>query len=246
MNESQKFFISRIEDLIKSVLKGRFCSYTRFLSVEEQLLVRSISKSNKVCVKFYGGYSDAQRRIACLYDGDELENFNFPLQALSFSCERLIGISHRDVLGSLMSLGIKRETVGDIIFVDNICIMFVDTDISDYVLHNLVSVKNYGISLGYYDGEVEYTHNYDEFFAIVSSMRLDCIVSELSSSSRTNANAIIESGAVFINGIQCVKRDKLIVLGDVLTVRRYGKYIIKDIVGKTKKDRFKLLILKYI
>lgn len=245
MTDEQRLFLSKIEDMAVSVQKGRYCSFSHFLSLEEQMICENVASKYNLCVKKYGGYADAERAMVSFYENDEPEDYAFLCDVVCFPCERFDELSHRDVLGALMSLGIKREMIGDIIFLDRLCIFFVCSSMSEYVLQNLVSVRKYRINPEIYVGEVVYKRQYETVFCTVTSMRLDCIVSQVASMSRSSAAEYIEAGVVNLNGCQCLKKDKLVDVGDVLSVRKKGKYKIGEIIGKTKKDRIKLTILKY-
>lgn len=245
MQDEQKLFISKIEDLITSVNKGRYCAFSRFLSLEEQLIAKSYAEKFGINCKVYGGYEDFERGILCFFNGDEPKKNMFPIDALFFSHGMIESINHRDVLGALMSLGIKRETVGDIIFCDGKCIFFVDPKMTDYIRQNLLSVKKCNVDIEIHSGEVEYDKKFIEMSCTVSSMRLDCVVSEIASKSRSTASDMIEGGLIFVNGVQCQKKDRIIQICDVISVRKIGKFKISECVGKTKKDRLKLIILKY-
>ena len=48
---------------------------------------------------------------------------------------------HRNYLGGLMKLGIKREKIGDIIIHDNFCQVIVDNSICDFLTLNLNKVS---------------------------------------------------------------------------------------------------------
>lgn len=245
MTDEQRLFLSKIEDMAVSVQKGRYCAFSRFQSMEEQFVSERVAAKYNLNVKKFGGYDDAERAIVTYFNGDEPDSSTFPLVAIRFLCQRFDDLSHRDVLGALMSLGIKRETIGDIIFTDGFCVIFVYESMAEFIVQNLVSVRKYKISPEIYYGEIVYERQYEALFCTVTSMRLDCIVSELASMSRSSASECIEAGFVNLNGCQCMKKDKTVDTGDILSVRKKGKFKINEIVGKTKKDRYKLSILKY-
>jgi RNA-binding protein YlmH len=76
----------------------------------------------------------------------------------------------------------------------------------------------------------------------VASLRLDCVVSGLASCSRNRACELIESGMVSLNSQITEKITRTITGGDVLSIRRKGKFQIISAQDKTKKDR---IILQY-
>lgn len=237
--------LSHLEDLMQSVRRGRRCAFSNFLNQEERSIALSYFKKCDIQFCFYGGNENADRTVLAFGVSNESE-CSFPITALSFEFKSDYNISHQSVLGALMSLGIKRELVGDIIFCDNKCYIFVISSIADYIITNLSSISRYPVKLETVYDAISIKPRFEEISLIVSSMRLDCIVSEVINSSRSKATELIEQGVVFINSLQCVKKDKIVNDGDILSIRKYGKFIVDSQLGLTKKDRIKIKILKYV
>lgn len=238
--------LSRIKNSIDAVKRGRPFDFSFFLTYEQQKVVCDYISANGMQFTCYGGYSDSERVIASVFFDEQPETYQFPIIPIAFKIPNKAVLEHRDVLGSLMSLGVKRELFGDIIFYNDFCIFFVECRMIDYILNNFTAVKNYKVEPFVFEEVIEYKRAFEEVFSITSSMRLDCVLSELVSISRTRSSELIESGFVFVNGTECVKKDKLLNVNDILSVRKKGKFKISEVVGKTKKDRIKLKILKYI
>ena len=131
MIDEQKLLVSKIEDLIYAVSRGKAYSFTHFLSLEEQAVAENVAKRNKIgCYKF-GGYDDCERSILSFYIVDKPEIYLFPYTVLTFKIKDGCEINHRDVLGALMSLGLKREVIGDILFSKAIFYIFTLDSIAD-------------------------------------------------------------------------------------------------------------------
>jgi len=241
-----KLLLSHIDDLINAVKKGRRFAFTPFLSIDQISDVIGYLGNRNIDFCLYGGYEDAERCIVGLGSDSPPEKYHFPLVSLEFMLNSNVDISHRHVLGSLMSLGIKRECIGDIVFTDDKCVFFVEAKIAEYIQLNLLSVSKLRVEVSLSDLDIDLSRSFEECSCIVASMRLDCIISELARKSRSYACELIEHGLVFVDGVQCQKKDKLIDAGSVISIRRIGKFKIDTIDGKTKKDRIKLKILKYI
>lgn len=236
---------AKIGDLIDSVNKKSLV-FTHFLGESELPIVMPLIAKSGYNFRSYGGYDSAQRAIVGISDFDAPQPDWFPISVLCFKLLKDDSFGHRDVLGAVMSLGIKRELIGDIIFTEGYCYIFVEDTISEYIISNLDSVSNRAVSLSMYDGTVHYEMKYEELLCSVMSMRLDCIVSAAAAHSRTDAENVILSGSVRVNGIENKKKDAQLKSGDILTIKRYGKYKIDSAVGTTKKGRIKLRLLKYI
>lgn len=220
-------------------------AFTRFLDEGEKVAALQYIRScgwNCSCV---GGYDDAERCVIAIA-ADEGEPCRFPITALSFSISTADIITHRDVLGAIMSLGVKRDQIGDILFIDECCYFFVISSIADYIVSNFTSVARAQIHVKLFDRPLSYQRVFESADCIVSSMRVDCVLSSLLKCSRNNAIEVLDANAVKINGSFCTKHDRRLEHGDVLSVRRHGKYRIETQDGVTKKGRIKLKVLKYV
>lgn len=246
MIEESKLLLSKTDDLIASVKRGRRFAFTYFLNPEEQKTVCDRIASCSLSFSVNGGYDGSERNMVCVYDSSVPTDLSFPVSALVFSYSGYDKITHRDVLGALTSLGIKREFIGDIIFFDKKCVFFTDFKITQFVIQNLLSVKNNNVSVSECFEDITYTRSYEQKDIIVSSMRLDCLIGELCSVSRTAASELICAGLVFVNGTETRKKDKTVIEGDIISVRKKGKYRVDLNCGTTKKGRIKLKVLKYI
>ena len=246
MISDNKLLLSHIDDLYLAVKKGRRYAFTQFLSLDQLSDVKTYLELQSIDYSFFGGYQEAERCIIGFGSDTIPESYMFPVVALEFLLIPNVQLSHRHVLGALMSLGIKRECLGDILFTEDRCVFFCEAKMADYIQLNLTSVSNQNVSVTFSDSTDDLVRSFEEMFSIVASMRLDCIVSELACKSRGYSSELIEHGMVFIDGIQCQKKDKLVQQDNVISIRKTGKFKISSIEGKTKKDRIKLKILKYV
>ena len=154
-------------------------------------------------------------------------------------------VSHRDVLGSVMNLGIKRSKIGDIIVGDKVYLE-VKNEITPYILSNLSKIRNRNVEPLIFEGELSRTYEFKEMNLTVSSLRADCIVSGLANLSRENAKELILSGRVSVNSKVFDSPSKCFAQGDVISIRGNGKYLFSEECGTTKKERLKIIIKKYI
>lgn len=245
MIDKNKLLISKVDDIVMSVKKGRAVAFTQFLGFDDCEVIKNYLSNSNVSHFVFGGYDDSERKVIAVTEIYNDNDIDFPIACLCFSLPHACEIEHRDVLGALMSLGIKRELIGDILFSNDKCMLFVIKSISEYIINNLRTVKKITTKLELYNGCMDYKRCYKELFLTVSSMRIDCIVSELIQVSRKKSVELIESGLVFVNGIQALKKDKNIHAGDSISIRRAGKYRIESICGTSKKGKIKLDALKY-
>lgn len=153
-------------------------------------------------------------------------------------------IAHKDVLGSLLSLGIKREKLGDIIINDEAIYFYIRNEILDYVLLNLEKIKNYGVELEVIDLATPIVReiDYEEKLITCASARLDLVLANVYNLSRSDAKNAIEAGLVKLNYKVTYKISEMLEVGDMVSMRRRGRFIVGDYLGLSKKDKLKLII----
>ena len=146
-----------------------------------------------------------------------------------------------------MALGIKRETVGDILIENGRAVVFVLDDIADYILSEVSKIGRIGVTLfSGFEEPLPQRNELKEFTETVASLRLDCVVSAIAGISRGLATEKINNGFVAINSVTVEKSTKLVTNGDIITVRGSGKFIIDASTDRTKKDRIILKYKKYV
>ncbi len=237
---------ARIGDIADIVQKTNHFKFFGFLSLEEAVLSDKIISKRNVKYSFFGGYEDAVRvMLGCFPDW--AEDIPFPITPITFTYRKTDVLRHRDFLGAILSLGLKRETVGDILIGEGYAVAFVLDEISDFVISQIDKVARVGVTLKKgYELPLPSVEKLSEFSATVSSSRLDCVVSALCNCSRAAALLNIESGFVSVNSQICEKPTKSVFSGDAVTIRGVGKFIIDSITDKTRKGRIILKYKKYV
>lgn len=157
-------------------------------------------------------------------------------------------LTHRDYLGSLMGLGIKREMTGDIIVKDSGADIIIMKEIADFLLMNYEKAGRANLKLEIADITAldTGTVNIEEKRDTVASLRLDNLVSSVFALSRGKAQEAIKAGIVFVNSSQAAKPDIQLKEGDKLVMRGRGKAVLREISGKTRKDRIYVVFDRYI
>ncbi len=232
----------RLYDTVGICERANKPKFLGFLSVEERAFAENTVSKLNADYEFFGGFESAQRvMLGCfpLWDAEH----RFPITAITAEFRRADTLAHRDILGSLMALGLKREAVGDILIEEGRAVFFVTNDTADYILTQITKFGRVGVTLkkGFAKPLPE-EGKLTEFSVTVSSNRLDCVVAALIGMSRTKAVEKIEQSVVTVNSVITEKPTARIKDSDVISVRSKGKYIIDSLGEKTKKDR---LILKY-
>jgi len=194
----------------------------------------------------YGLFEDAERRMIAFTSED---NLDFPVKVISLKNKSKFKVlRHKDYLGAIMSLGIKREKLGDIVLNEQGCYFPLCSDISDYVFINLDTIGNNPCSFEVLDTSVDVlpNANYEEKVIIVSSLRMDCIISSICNVSRTTSCQLIDNGKVLLDYTEVKSKEKKASPDGIITVRGFGKFKIGEEIGTTQKNRIKIIIKKYI
>ena len=177
-------------------------------------------------------------------------NKNFPCKLLKISVNsKFKEYGHKDFLGSLMGLNIKRELMGDLIQDKENAYIPVSDKISDYILTELKQIGRASCTVKEIDiknGEIVPEYKYDDKFITIPSKRLDSIVSAITNLSRNKVIEPIEKGKVLIDYYEEKDKSKIVEIGSLITIRGYGKYKLFSEHGETKKGKERLLIKKYV
>lgn len=248
-NYDEDLLLSRLRDLAHGSIKSNTARYTDFLDPRQQsLVIGFFKKHNSSFFKFYGGHEEAERRVCAIYnENNEKSNIEFPIEILRLSWNPYKKIGHRDILGSILGIGIKRDKIGDIILHgEDVAYIVVHTDICTYIVHNLLKIGNTSVNIEHADSIPSYTKSIQQISSVVASMRLDCILCAGFGLSRSKAQEAIKGSRVFVNWDMKNSVSMEIKEGDMISYRGKGRIQIQSVLGSTKKDRIKISIVKYV
>ncbi|MCQ2551537.1 MAG: YlmH/Sll1252 family protein [Clostridia bacterium] len=242
MNEKD-VLMGQIQDKYSRFRGKNVLTATDFLDLNQQ----SIANGHTQEGIFYGGYEDAERkRLVFLPDYANLEDTIKVLKVTRAKEGR--ELTHRDYLGSLLAEGIKREKIGDILVRDDGADILVAAEVAEYLASNYSMAGR--VSLKVEIGEVEdldlSSQKTKEIKDTVSALRLDSVLSSAFGISRSKAQEAVKMGIVFLNGVQMNKSDKQVKEGDKLVIRGKGKACLREVSGKSKKDRIYIIVDRYI
>ena len=247
-NHEDDNLISNIFNKMQIAEKTNKIIFTNdFLSPSVWNQIVAICENYSVKAFTNGIFKDSDRRMLSFSSYEE--PLIYPINLLKIkNSSKFTTLLHKDYLGAIMSLGIKREKLGDLIIKDEFCYAPVCSDISSYIINNLKDIGNCPCTVTEYDYTLQELpqRKFEEKIVISTSLRLDGMVAAICNVSRNNSVGLIASGKILVNYFQCIKKDKLIKCNDTLTIRGYGKFKVLDIIGSTQKDRLKVAIVQYI
>ena len=233
----------RLKELYSRACQRDYTTFSEFLNMEEQSVLEN---SDLPCVKF-GGYPTAERIVAAF--GDHSDTADFPVALLQISpvSEKFSdNLTHRDFLGGLMNLGIKRELLGDILVNGNTAYLFCLEQIKDYIIQNLTRVKHTTVKIKTLDELPQGAASEPKSAElVVPSLRLDAVISAVYKLSRKDSCNLINSDKVFINSRQIKNTSCRIKQEDIVSVRGWGRFKFVSELRTTKKDRLVILLNLY-
>ena len=196
----------------------------------------------------WGGYDTAQRRQAHFLPDWQTEPDFEAVAALRATFYEPNSLTHRDVLGSLMGLGVTRESVGDILVAEQSVDVLVTEPVRRFLLDSWDSAGRVRLKVQPI-GPTELQVPEEKVKLLrdtVSSLRLDSVLSVGFSLSRSKAAEAVTSGKVQVNWADWQKPDRQVVQGDVLTLRGLGKCVLEEVGNQTKKGRVFITVKRYL
>jgi len=196
----------------------------------------------------WGGYEDAERKILCFYPDWDDGNVSEFLKIIKVTHSGYKKLSHRDYLGSVLSLGISRDLVGDILVDDSSAMIIVKSEIADFidVNYNKAGRVNLSAEVMDIDRLTVPEQKVKEITDTVSALRLDAVVASAFSVSRGTAAALISSGAVYVNDMLILKGDMKVLEGSKIKVHKKGRAILKEVGDVSRKGRIWIKIERHI
>lgn len=213
---------------------------TSFLDPRGQYILEVIVGSfEDMKVSYFGGQLAERKRaiIAPSYFEPTEGDFEEVLIQINYP-EKFVSIQHQHVLGTLMSLGIEREQVGDILVGDTI--QFVLTkQLESYIMMELTKIKGATVKLDSipFKDMIQSKENWNIHHSTVSALRLDVVLKEMIRKSRSIAKQLIEKKRVKVNHTLIDSPDFQLQNNDLLSIQGFGRARIIDIGGKTKKEK---------
>ena len=226
---------------------------TQFLSPAQRAALEPLlAASGHPRHLFHGGYEGAERTV-CVFLPDWQEPEDWPPEDELAAIEAAYPptgaeLTHRDLLGGLMGIGLTREKVGDILVGETAAQIVCLKDAAPIILSQFGQAGRYRLklkeiplsSLSPAPVEVKVIHD------TVSTLRLDAVLASGFSLARGKAADAITGGRVSVNHRECIKPDKPVAEGDVFTCRGLGKCVLKTVGGQSRKGRIIIEIERYL
>ncbi|KAB3535274.1 RNA-binding protein [Alkaliphilus pronyensis] len=243
----------KILDQANIVLRKHQVRATDFLTPYYGEAIAKILKSiQDINIIHSGGYASAERKMITIFPDYLMEDtITVPIAFLEITANvQFNKLTHRDYLGALLGLGIKREKLGDILIHNEnqkqVAQIIVSEDLKDYLLYNLCQVGTSNVTINEIPSNkiIAPELDYKEYGANVSSLRLDAVVSAAYNVTRSVAQELINKELVRVNWEPIKKCDYELNCNAVLSIKGKGRVYITEILGKTRSNRIKLQFKK--
>ena len=254
LTREEEVFARNILDRVTAADKAGYCRYTMFLGERQRDIALAVMKSKRFeryC--FFGGYSGeeyecSRKMLAVFGEYAKPDNEDFPIRAVSFRFKPCYKLTHRDFLGALMSLEIKRECIGDLVVGEGACVAFLAEHIAEDALH-IDKVGNVGVEA--LKGvsaisEIDLSPKLKIIESTVSSLRADCIAAAAAGVSREKAQKILASKNFVVAGKTVENSDAHIEEGTVFYIKGHGKFRLSQAGNVTRKNKVRIVIEKFV
>lgn len=210
---------------------------TYFLDPRELQEVKSKLKKNEY--QIYFPYKDSEKNI--------IYKKNVP-EVLLYEIKTKVPLRHQDILGTIFSLNISPELFGDILLIDGRYFIYILPLVRNYFESNFLMVKNSFIELELLDIDYlkDFERSYERLELIVSSERIDTIISSICHTGRSNISEMIKKKEIMLNYDFLNNSSYKLKIGDIFSIKKIGKFKYNGILKNTKSNHLIVEILKYL
>lgn len=250
--KEEKIFASNIIDLVNKFDFSNHFVHTKFLNLYEKQIAINILNTLDIKYKLALENNEIERNVIFLFSNYEKEQEKIICE--NIKCIKIIPnfknkIIHKDYMGTIYSIGIEQNMIGDIFANNENGYVFIFNESVKYFENNLLSVGKSSVKLEVKevdDKEIcNLKNNYKEIKISVKSLRVDLMLSEIYNLSRNETKLKIENGDLFINSKNVFFVAEEIKENDIISFKRCGKLKIDNFLGTSKSGKFNLNIKIY-
>ena len=250
--KNEELLRKRFIELANKSYNSGIYLFTDFLGLVEQAVFEEAKPHIRGIPYSHFGGTEGTERVMIRFGDEESFGYSadFPISCIKaepVSQKFADKLTHRDFLGALLNLGIERSTLGDIAIVDNVGYIFVKEDMADFIIGSLSRVKHTDVRLSIAeklpDGALYKT---ERRTLQANGERVDAIIAKLFRLSREDAQSLFEKKLVFAGGKPCESTSHIPKIGEVISVRGYGRFVYKGYESYSKKGKLNINIDLYI
>lgn len=220
----------------KNLTRFNSLGYTYFLNPNELNKIKYSLKKGEYSIYF--PYPDSEKNIIYRKKTPEV---------LLYEIHSKIELRHQDILGTLYSLNISSDLFGDVVIFNNRYFIYILPIVRDYIITNLIMIRNSHVELeeltkDYLD---DYYREYEEIELIVSSNRIDTVISSIMHTGRSNIDNCIKKKEILLNYDYLNNPSYKLKEEDTFSIKKIGKFKYMGIIKNTKSNHLIIKILKY-
>ncbi len=214
----------------------------RFVTGEERALAVHAAREARVAVSFDGGWPDAERVQVCFHPAWTEGEFTAQWLEVKWAA-RFAHADHRDLLGSLMALGMDRSFFGDLIALEDRAYLLALPEVAARLPVEWDRAGSVPLKVRLLEEAPAIEPPKGEMLRdTVASLRLDCLLSSGMKTSRGKAAEMIRAGLVSVDHAVEERTDRLLTAGQLLSVRGFGRIRLSEVGDPTRKDRLPVLL----
>ena len=252
MSDELELLKRRFVELARRAYNSGIFTFTDFLGLAEQAAFAEVSREifGIEYVKFGG--AEGAERVMIRFGSESDLGYSMPFPISLIKVEPLSQkyaekLSHRDFLGAIMNLGIERDTMGDIVIIDNVGYIFVKEDMATYIADSLTKVRRTDVKSEVTetlpDGQLYRTERRN---VQANGERLDALVAKVFSLSREEAQSLFKKRLVFADGREINSTSYIPKPGEKISVRGHGRFIYVGPQSLTRKGKMNIAVEVYI
>jgi RNA-binding protein YlmH len=226
--------------------------FTDFLGLSEQAVFNEAKAAFRSLPYTAFGGADGAERVIIRFGSEEELDYSQPYPISTLKIEPLSQkyaerLTHRDFLGAIMNLGIERDTLGDIVIIDNVGYLFAKEDIAAYLAESLTKVRRTDVKTSVTadlpEGELYRTERRS---VQANGERLDALVAKVFSLSREEAQSLFKKRLVFADGREIDSSSYTPKEGERISVRGHGRFIYLGTRSLSKKGKLNVAVEIYL
>lgn len=239
----EELTVRRAKELAARAERTGLTFHTEFLTIYEQSAIRTLRFA--VPCSFFGGCRDAERVIAVFGDAPDANEAIACIRISPKQQKFADELTHRDFLGALMNLGIRRETLGDILIRENVGYLFCLSEVAPFIVASLDRVRRTSVVCERTDAPDTASEEVAPVSVVIASERVDALLSAAFHLSREDSKAAVSDGRLFINGKQTFQAAAALHEGDILSLRGVGRVEFLGFERETKRGKLRVNVKIY-
>ncbi|WEV39347.1 YlmH/Sll1252 family protein [Lactobacillus sp. ESL0680] len=244
-DSEEKSTVDKMVGFFNQVIFKHEAILTDFLDPAQRDILKTVVGSD-LFIQEFGGYNDAEKKR--VYLSEEWVNL-MPVDYQVTACEiyypsKFVQLTHSSILGTLANSGIETNTFGDII-TDGVgkWQFFIKTELLNFFTEQIDRIGRTQVKVrAILPTAILIPEDDSQIVPLfVASLRIDAVLAGISKTSRGQLKTAINTNLVKLNWHGVQDSNIIVKVGDVLSLRHFGRSQIMDITT-TKKGKYRVVL----